>query len=264
MTEVIDLENPDNNCEDYFPYPISTGNSDSVGGLLENSFPIICGGYSDSFSKDECFILGYDTVQAKMSIERSFAASLVVNNSLWILGGQSEGIRINSTEFITLDSDPVKGPDMPEALIYHCVLKVNDTTVFLSGGYTTSRKTYFYNMGDAVWSEGPDMKIPRYGHGCGLVKDRTTSTLFIVVAGGYNSGYLDTTELLPLNHGELNWIYGPKLPIKARYMASISLPDQEGVLLVGGYQSDTIRQNGPHSGLYIITCDDGACKVEKM
>ena len=51
------------------------------------------------------------------------------------------------------------------------------------------------------------------------------------MAGGYNNGYLSSTEVL--YDGGLSWVTGQALPRTLAYPASVSLGDS--VLLLGGY-----------------------------
>ena len=53
------------------------------------------------------------------------------------------------------------------------------------------------------------------------------------MAGGYNSGYLDSTELL--YDGGDSWVTGQALPRTLGYAASVSLADS--ILLIGNLYS---------------------------
>ncbi len=97
-TEIIDLENPDNICEDFSPYPISRGTSGAVGGLLSNGKPFICGG---EYEYIKCFYLDNNTtIQAQTAqARRYFQAVLTTRDGtegLWLIGGSDT----MTTEFV--------------------------------------------------------------------------------------------------------------------------------------------------------------------
>ena len=56
--------------------------------------------------------------------------------------------------------------------------------------------------------QGPSLNTPRIGHSCSTMRDGETT--FIIVAGGYNGGYLDSVEIYdPTNNtwhqGKINY-----------------------------------------------------------
>ena len=53
---------------------------------------------------------------------------------------------------------------------------------------------------------GPTMKTARGGHGCSIIRIGTKS--YGIVAGGSNSGFLDTTELINLDQESPTWTEG--------------------------------------------------------
>ncbi len=88
-SEIIDLDNPELECEDYLPYPNPNGTSNAVGGLLFGNTPYVCGGRDYVIHESRmCYFLGNNTVQNKLSIGRPQSAAVVSDNgdSLWITG----------------------------------------------------------------------------------------------------------------------------------------------------------------------------------
>ena len=165
----------------------------ATGGFLNNDF-IICGGTSFDGTTNKCYKLGSEGPFATMMAWRRLAASIVLEEEkLWILGGT--GNSGSSTEYIFSDGRNEEGPPMPIALERHAMVKINDTTSFLVGGYSDgySKKSWFYN---GKWIEGPDLERERQSLSLGIVRDSVTLHEYVVAAGGYDGSYLNDVEIL--------------------------------------------------------------------
>ena len=161
------------------------------GGFLNQDF-VTCGGIDAVEGvEDKCFKLGSVEPFATMMKKRADAASIVLEpGKLWILGGWDENLNeLSSTEYIFSDGRNEEGPPMPithsqHALADHAMVKINDTTSFLVGGWTGSyysKRTWYYN---GNWHRGPDLKKGRSGHSVGIIRDSVTDQVYLVVAGG--------------------------------------------------------------------------------
>jgi hypothetical protein len=124
---------------------------------------------------------------------------------LWITGGTLQGgVITKSTEFVQLTGTR-PGPDMPLEVYDHCLVSLNDTTVFLIGGvlsdYTSSKATFYYNTDHQTWTEGPSMYTARDEHSCALFKSPLHGyTDTVIVTGGLNSQYLASTEFFNVDN----------------------------------------------------------------
>ena len=72
---------------------------------------------------------------------------------------------------------------LPETLHSHCLVRLNNTHVFLTGGHSSryngySRASYFYSKATG-FQRAPDMRGRRRHHRCGLHDGR-----YVIVAGG--------------------------------------------------------------------------------
>ena len=74
------------------------------------------------------------------------------------------------------------------------------------GGYSYGpvEYTYFYDLNEGEWINGPSLMQGRYGHAAGIFTDEETGEHFVALTGGLNFGNLDSTEIL--QEGE--WIQG--------------------------------------------------------
>jgi hypothetical protein len=78
-----------------------------------------------------------------LSQPRYEAAIVVIKNNktLWLTGGWVDGhnnARTKSTEFVLL-TGTTPGPDLPLEVSGHCLVSLNDTMAFLSGGKLSTK-----------------------------------------------------------------------------------------------------------------------------
>ena len=79
---------------------------------------------------------------------------------------------------ISLEST-VPFEDLPKPLMQHCIIKINDDLVMVTGGRTVSdedptrtkrhfeKNTHFFSFSNQRWIPGPDMLLERESHACG-------------------------------------------------------------------------------------------------
>jgi hypothetical protein len=196
-SEVIDLEDSNNFCNDLEDYPIQVHGA--VGGLLNQVDALVCGGYPYT---NVCYVENQPGQSSEMLEKRGFSASLTLNSThLWITGGHNGYERLQTSEFVSIGQPSVKGADLPYAVNLHCLVRVNSSTALLCGGYNGqySNECHYMDWEDHSWSQGPSMMTKRYGHSCGIFKSAAHQGINLVIAaGGYNSDdkYLDSVEIL--------------------------------------------------------------------
>ena len=213
-TEVIDLENSNIKCKDLneFPMEIFLG----VGAKLA-SMPIICGGlFYDAFtiehSSDQCLIYTESGWQhfVTMIDRRIDAAGIIYDNAFHIFGGydQDENTILQSSEIINEDGSSTEGPQLPIPIFFHAIASINSTVSIITGGETNTNsytnQTWYFNHAKQEFTPGPDLLVGRYVHASATITDQETKDRIVVVAGGYNGSFLDSTEIF-LN-GE--WVAG--------------------------------------------------------
>ena len=202
-------------CNNWPDFPISVAGA--TGGLIGDTV-IICGGYVyDTRYVDECYSLTSEkaTLVTHMSVERGYAASIVINdNTLWVTGGYNyDGgfVYLASTEYVTVTGNML-GPDLPMALSNHAMVAINSTCSMVIGGkdenWDDSASTFFYDRNEGEWITGPSLMQARSYHAAGIVTDDVTDENFVAVTGGnvgeWITDPLDSTEIL--QDGE--WVQG--------------------------------------------------------
>ena len=96
----------------------------------------------------------------------------------------------------SLEQGAIDGPRMPVTLSGSCVVKYNDTSIYILGGiqnYTRKLKEYNHknvwiaSISDEItFSQGPSMLEERYSHACGTISFGNKN--LIIVAGGITGG----------------------------------------------------------------------------
>ena len=209
-----------NKCNNWPEFPI--GVRGATGGVIGDTV-IICGGHDGgSNNVDECYSLTSKkaTLVTHMSVERQYAASIVLNeNILWVTGGYSGAylsstLGLASTEYVTVTGTMI-GPNLPQALINHAMVAINRTCSMVIGGMIStdySALTFFYHHNEDEWITGSSLMQGRFEHAAGIVTDEVTDEPLVAVTGGRTGGryysdgwfYLNSTEIL--QDGE--WVQG--------------------------------------------------------
>jgi hypothetical protein len=206
-SEVIDLEDASNICQNLEDYPIEVYGA--VGGFLNQGDPLVCAGYP---ATNVCHVVNQPGQSSEMLEERYYSASLTLNSShLWITGGNNGNVLLQTSEFVSIGQPAVQGPDLPYAVFGHCLVGVNSSTALLCGGENSGgylNECHYMDLEDHSWSQGPSMMTKRSSHSCGIFKSAAHQGRNIVIAAGgyYNGDYLDSVEMLDPTTNK--WIEG--------------------------------------------------------
>ena len=196
-------------------------------GILKNNEQedkiVICGGGSRGV------ILGCGQICKSFDLlKRRFNTSSVQlnENTLWLTGGNGR-CEEKTTEFISLNKPPVKGPDLPLAITAHSMVKVDSKTIYIIGGKYMYKENVFMKdtwicdpTNNFKFKKGPCMNMAR-NQGISCAKMKIDNKNFVVaVHHEPNPGYLprysveevektiDSVELLDTSNPEKGWIIG--------------------------------------------------------
>ncbi len=148
----------------------------TVGGLGLDSTPLICGGHNN----DNCYL--YDsngwnqthTMILSKRISASSSKSPFQDTSLLVMGGKNSQQVLNDTAEILNKTEWIQITSYPLAIMEHCMVTIDSTTVMAIGGYTTSlpcsTNTFYFNINSRLWKEGPKLNTSRHSHSCGLIR----------------------------------------------------------------------------------------------
>ena len=118
----------------------------------------------------------------------------------------------------SLGQGAIDGPRMPITLSRSCVVKYNDTSIYILGGIQNKypeyndRNVWIASISDEItFSQGPSMLQGRYYHACGTISFGNKN--LIIVAGGMtpltspkNSGVTLSVEILDPSTNR--WVQG--------------------------------------------------------
>ncbi len=253
--EVINLASSASTCKNPPNFPAKL--SHAIGGLGFKGNPIICGGYQNDVLSNKCYSLENNewVSSANMkSVRYATAAALLKDGKHIVTGGYNDSYSdLNSAEMLTEEGWERNIPSLPVTIYAHCMVTVNSTTVMAIGGIQNedySGKTFYFNLGEDSWTEGPELKNKRGYHSCGKIRRyKESQEMSIIVAGGWDDHTLSSVEIL--DEGSNEWQTGPELPFTIGYSEMVE--DQNGgVVLIGGYSPavvnlDTLYQL-PHGG----------------
>ena len=100
------------------------------------------------------------------------------------------------------------GPELPWNFDRHCMAKINDSHVILTGGWYNGTETLLVDTkSDFEMKPGPSMTNKRGDHTCGIFTDQGNGYDWVIVAGGFGEDYLSSIELWdPISND--GWIEG--------------------------------------------------------
>merc|ERR1712062_471565 len=112
-----------------------------------------------------------------------------------------------------------EGKDFPVKIEEHCSFKINSTHALVTGGLqdgSYSASTWFVDLTKTRFTPGPKMTSRRSDHACSTLQlGRKT---YGIVAGGWGSSSLDSTEWIDLKEDSLTWTEGMQDKSKIVYL----------------------------------------------
>ena len=209
--EFFDITNPALTCRlPNFPAKLAF----STAGFTADG-PLLCSGYDYDKNNniDSCYHINsatgqFEKTKVSLKYKRRYAASIVTNTGLWILGGRANGY-LKSTELVSATGVEDKN-SLPIALKDACIVKINATTGIFTGGWKNKalKSTYYLDLTNFNIKPGPDMISERYGHGCSSFTFNGHD--IAIVSGGIadSNSYLDSTEYLDTSKEDPKWKLG--------------------------------------------------------
>lgn len=273
LTEVIDLQNSQNQCQLTEDFELAT--TGGTGKLLQEKLPLICSGYTRTKGQsDVCYLLGNSLEKAQtfnLLESREYTSSILINPStLWITGGLHRGdfpigAPLDSTEYLSLSGEiSQEGPKLPYKMRHHCLLNYDENSALLMGGvYTLGAvdRTYFFDFASSEWTPGPKMTIDRWEFGC--TKIEIGGKKYAVAAGGYSTaiGSLSSVEFLDLTDENSQWVEGPSLPYELMEFQFVTSGNGKEAFAVGGISGRDFQ-----SAILRLSCQDSveSCQWELM
>ena len=187
----------------------------------------------------------------ELSQDRASASSITIFNDTvwWITGGYKNGGNpLKSTEMLEINNGEiiknVPAPELPKTMNGHCMARIDNNRVFMSGG--NGRQSYIFNELYGNFTQLPLLKHQnKYRLACSTVT--TNNTLMLLVVGGSsfdepNSGKIglmyDMTNCIdPVQVCPGNWLYNATMLSgigSFKEGAYVNYNDTRGLILLGG------------------------------
>ena len=207
--EILDSEKG-RSCSASFNFPVEVQYSSAAG--FKDTGIVQCGGRNSnhcSSATEKCYYLAQDATfhEATYSLQtkRYLASSVALPNGTFVVTGgiDQNNNRLKTIEIIDTVNGDVSVPQqtLPEPISRHCSILVNESVVFIIGGYSGSysNKTFFLDLQTLKITPGPEMRIARSAFGC------ATMTSKVIVAGGWSVSRTETSEILDLKSNNPSW-----------------------------------------------------------
>ena len=196
LCQVADLVSA-RKCKGLPDYPLPVYRA---AGAVVNGFPVICGGKKNVLNVivKECYIHERTPdnkwrLLDKLKTERSDHASIELLGKLWVTGGSNKyGETLSSTEFVSTTGVVVRGPDLPQKTVKHCMAKLMDGKVMILGGRWYGRSVLIYDPEMGTFTDGPKMISERETAACTVFNSLMHGGRSVVMI----VGHLKTTEIL--------------------------------------------------------------------
>ena len=217
-----------------------------VGGYLEGDQAVmVCGGPTSK----ACYSLP-EGQETSMSEVRQFAAAVVVDNQLWISGGEEGGSAKSSIETVSFTRGFNKATnDLPAPLSKHCaVLLKSKNAVMIIGGSSNgqnSDKTYYFDLSSQSFSEGPSLSSARHSHMCTAFNVEGQEK--VAVVGGEAESSVEILDV-----ATDSWTAGPSL--SSNLCCGVLVQAEKGAILAGGFDG-----NNNVDTMQALNCDGGSC-----
>ena len=102
------------------------------------------------------------------------------------------------------------GPDLPEALMSHCIVPISQTKVFIHGGIDVNgekrKKAYIMDMTTRTFEPMDDSKYAFSNHACSYVDDKfTNNPPAVIVVGGDDNNNNNNNLIERFNLATMKW-----------------------------------------------------------
>lgn len=208
---------------------MTRGSYRGTGALLDKR-PMYCGGRdSDGVKHGDCFhlrkIVGNCMTYERwvklgsLHFARTLPAAVAVNNQMvWVTGGVIDDVAggvqyTNSTEIVFANGTIVWGPNLPNGVRGHCMVKTDNGLIYSTGGFfnggIVTNIVWVFNEALELLNTGSELKmqLKRQWHGCGVVHSNNYGgRQVVIVAGGFGiSDPSITAEILDFTTPGSSW-----------------------------------------------------------
>ena len=162
-------------------------------------------------SRDPGLVFGILLYTFQLQVARSSHASVILDNKLWVTGGEGKDARYKSTEFVFSNGAVEYGPDLPYGMRGHCMVKLMDGRILLIGGNTDNTEEWWrvddrvliYDPPKKTFKQWSKLNKGRFFHACAVFHSPKHGGRPIVMAAG---GVADqSAEVLDYTRDSAKW-----------------------------------------------------------
>jgi hypothetical protein len=217
---------------------------------------VTCGGETTQGLTASCLVLDVEnqlwegTVVGDLTQPRSLAAPVTIENvGTYLIGGDSSGMRSLrslrwTSDFLAAGSTEwAEGPALPVDMHSGCVVRISQLSFLIIYGndileYQVDTLNPTSSSGWQSASKFPQLQTSRYYQpGCSKIGDQ------VVIAGGFGSGYLRSTEVLNLTTRTIVYAGDMNSARAGFHMATITMNGQETLLAFGGHSGPSAQNS---------------------
>ena len=200
--------------------------------VAHNGTMLLCGGWNN---EKKCLKLDHGTWKehSTLNVERTLHSAVTTQTATFIFGGDYSD---KTYEYLPRDSSIwlMGKTEIPGGFENGCALTVKSQEIWLIGGWTTEERILSFNVQSHTFQVVPfQLNVGRDEHRCAFIPN----TNKIMVTGGDNDDFLDSTEIIDTENGNVTM---------ASPMNSKRVDHGMGVVTING--KDRLAVFGGHDG----------------
>ena len=199
--------------------------------VAHNGTIFLCGGWGNL---KKCLQLDYGTWKehTTLNVERVYHSAVTTQTATFIFGGRNsrttyEYLPKDSTEWL-MGKTEIPGRGFSSG----CAIAVKSgQEIWLIGGLGTEKRILSFNVNDHKFKVMPfQLNVGRSGHRCAFIPN----TNKIMITGGYNDGFLDSTEVLDIEDGSVTMASPMNFKRQSHGIGVVAIDGKDRLAVLGG------------------------------
>ena len=206
--------------------------------VAHNGTILLCGGWDNS---DKCFQFQLDhgtwKKHSTLNMERALHSIVATQETTFIFGGSCSR---TTYEYLPKDSTKwlIGKTEIPLGLRSGCAVTVkSEQEIWLIGGWRNGRRILSFNVNDHTFQVLPfKLNLRRQGHRCAFIPN----TNKIMITGGDNVGYLDSTEIIDSEDGSVTMGSPMNSRRSGHGMSVVTINEKDRLAVFGGFDGRSL------------------------
>ena len=201
-----------------------------------NGSILLCGGWNNS---DKCLQMSHGTWKehSKLNKQRAWHSAVTAQTAMFIFGGHFsddsyEYLPKNSTKWLMGKSRIPQGFHSGNAIAVK-----SDQEIWLIGGTWNEKRILSFNVNDHTFLVlSFQLNVGRWGHRSAFIPN----TNKVLITGGYNDGYLDSTEILDSEDRKVTIASPMNSKRDIHGMGVVTINGKYSLAVFGGHNGKTV------------------------